>query len=226
MKIFSTSLILVQLLCVVLLLSGCNKDSCGADMKMIGDQFLNEEVSGRITHSDYPNTITFVDSVGNEVEFLKVINESKMEREEAPYFGECDNGLLFTPYFNREKFELTYVSSTGDDTISIEITSRVSSVATQENALKPNDQTQLGRDKFWVKLSFPNCPVVKTFRLIEDPGGMSVVNSVPFPRTKFRQTYADTYSADRAWSNEVWFSYSRGIVAFNYCGKNYAQVVN
>jgi hypothetical protein len=226
MNIISTSFVFVLLVCIILLSSGCNRDSCGGDMKMIGDQFLNEEVSGRITHSDYPSTVTFVDSAGNEFEFLKVINESMIEREEAPYFGECESGLSFTPYFNSEKFELTYVSSTENDTISIEIIPRVSSVATQENALMPNDETQRGRDKFSVKLSFQDCPIVNTFQFLEDSRGMSVINSVPFPRRKFQQSYSDTYGLRQGWSNEVWFSYSRGIVAFNFCGKDYAQVVN
>jgi len=215
---------LVPFLCLVILASGCNKDNCGGDMKMIGDQFLNEEVSGRMTHSDYPGTISFVDSVGNEHEFLKVVNESKLNRREAPYFGECESGLLFTPYFNREEFELTYVSSTGNDTISIEIVPWVSSVATRENALKPYDQTQLGRDKFSVTLSFQGCPRVETFQYMST-SGISEINSVPFPRWKFQQAYDDTYGVRRGWSNGVWFSYSRGIVAFDYCGRDYAQVV-
>jgi len=195
-------------------------------MKMIGDQFLNDEISGRITHIGYPNTIVFVDSDGNQFDFLKLKNESNIERKEIPDFGECDNGLPFTPYYNIEKFELTYVSSTGEDTISIEILPWVSRAGTRENLLTPNDQTQIGRDEFSVKLAFPDCPVVHTFQYLEDPSGISEINTVPFSRSKFQQTYSDTYGVRRSWSNEVWFSFSRGIVAFNYCGKDYAQVVN
>ncbi|TXF83084.1 hypothetical protein FUA23_21690 [Neolewinella aurantiaca] len=226
MNTFLTYAMLAPFLCIILISSGCTKDSCGGDMKMIGDQFLNDEISGSITHTDYPGTVIFVDSDGNEFEFLKVENNLNIERKEIPDFGECDNGLMFTPYYNIEKFKLTYVSSIGEDTISIEILPWVSRAATRENILTPDDQTQIGRDQFSVKLAFPDCPVVNTFQYLEDDRGASEINSVPFPRSKFQQTYSDTYGVRRAWSNEVWFSYSRGIVAFNYCDKNYAQVIN
>lgn len=226
MSNFSKFLLLVQALYLTLLLSGCKKERCGGDMRMFGDQFLKEEISGRITHNDYPNTIIFIDSIGNNFEFDKVINETKVERVEPGYFGECDSGLAFTPFYNRENFELTYVSSEGIDTISLIVVTRASTLTTTENSLMPDNQRQRGRERLFVKLSIRGCPRINTFQLLEDSGGMSVINSVPFARSKFQQSYEDTYGLRQGWSNEVWFSYSKGIVAFNYCGRNYAQVVD
>ncbi|TXF87544.1 hypothetical protein FUA23_18310 [Neolewinella aurantiaca] len=216
--------IYLYLFLIVVTVSACG-NSCQGEMQEFGDQLLNESTSGRLTHLDYPNLITFRDSSGNEFLFNKVLNQRSIERSVASYTGECDNGNQFTPFHNREVFEVTYASNTLD-TLSIVIKPLVTRLVTFEDELSPEDQSQIGRDAIFVKLSFPGCEIINTSRLLSDDAGETRINVIPFSRSKFGQSYSDTYGVRTAWSNEVWFSFSRGIVAFNYCEKDYAQVVN
>lgn len=222
--LFSSILLLVQ--------TGCGSDmtnpisNCGGDMKIIGDQFLNLEETGQITHFDYPETIVFRNSEGDFFPFSKISNNISFKQKTSSFMGECNSGVPFSPYYNREVFILEYASDSSNDTISIVVKAFTSLAITDEDQLMPDNNTQINRADFTVKLSFGGCEAVETSQFLSSSNGESYINTSPFTVSKFGQSYADLYGVRRTWSNNVWFSFSNGIVAFDYCGKDYAQVVN
>lgn len=211
-------------LLTLLFLISC-ENTCKGEMQVLGTQKINASVSGDIVHLDYPDLIEYIDSSGNRFQFRKIVNQVYTETKVDPYTGECDNGNMFIPFYYREAFELSYASD-DLDTISIIIKPQVISfIARAESDLMPDSDVQHGLDFFNVRLSLNGCDVVDTGRFLSDGQGISVVNTVPFGRRKFNQLYNDTYGLRAGWSNDVWFSFSKGIVAFNYCGKNFAQII-
>ena len=206
-------------------LLSCKEEQCNGEMNVRGDQFLSEEISGMITSQDYEEVIRFTDEAGEVFEFTQFAERKFFERDLFGNLIECDDGSLFSPYVNREVFELGY-SSVNQDTIMIRIISHANYVVSSTADLMPDDNTQLGTDRLFIYLSFQGCLVDNSFRNMVDPWGESQVRESSFTITKFGQQYHDVYGIQSSWSNGVILSYSRGIAGFNFCGKDYAQIVD
>jgi hypothetical protein len=215
----------ISLLIILLTVASC-KEECPPEIRAWGDQYLEDDFSSEITSVNYPERIMFRDSSGSTFEFIRYTMGRRIEKDVYLSMLECENGSTFLPYINREVYELGYTSLDLQDSIELSIVSSPLIVFDSFEELSPEDNSRASIDRFFVKLSFSGCPIVKTFRDIHTFNQESRIRDSPFILGKFGQSYDDIYGIQSSWSNEVWFSYSRGIVSFNYCGKNYAQVVN
>jgi len=216
----------LSFLLVLLFVASCKDDNCSPQMKAWGDQYIVDDFTSEITSTEYPATVTFRDSTGTTVEFTRYAMGKRLERDVYSSMLECENGDMFLPYINREVYELGYVSSDLADSIELSIVSSPLSVFDSFDELSPDDNSRISIDRFFIKLSFSGCSVVDTYRDVHTYNQESRIRNSPFIIRKFDQSYDDIYGIQSSWGNEVLLSYSRGIVGFNFCGKDYAQVVN
>lgn len=208
-------LILLSLLTIGL--SSCDK--CPSEIEISSDLEFGPEVDG-LEDFATEERIVFVDSLLNEFHFdlYEAVEGQAIHRPDNEAF--CENGDRFKPYYYRETIRKSYRGEDGS-IISLSLFAATSGLARRED-----DILQKHRDFFSVVLLLPDCePLQDTAVLTDSDGNSNVFLDVPISVTKHGQRHDDEVFGFRnnSWTGDLYFAMRKGLISFNYCGRDWVQ---
>lgn len=174
------------------------------------------------------DTIVYVDSLGNQYPFVKSVDMVEMFEQMDPLNpADCDNTGSFIPRFFRELRTIEYASLTEDATIKIETTPHIAFPIGNQSDIRQVGQTTTSRDYFSVFIRFGDCEGQPDIKVLQEADGTSRIVDAPWAFVKHGQRHEDQYfvARDLYW-NELEWSHSKGLIAFNTCGRDWVQLAD
>jgi len=222
MKFFSNLSLFMGFLCMVLAY-GCDK--CPSELQIEPMSILPSGLDTITKHFE-KNALVFIDANDAEVAFALEESFEGFEKNYIDSEATCDNGTRFRPYKMRERRRRTYVSPE-NDSIVISLFSHTFTLVSQEARIDNSPEPIIGRGVFNVRLAFSGCEPFEGGRFTENSDGNSQIMYTVFPFQKHGQYYDDLFNIrTERWIHDMNFSLSQGLIAFDFCGRDYVQVVD
>lgn len=207
----------VFLFLLALILIGCNR--CPLEIEISADLDFKDAAEQLIDFST-EDEIIFVDEFQNEFLFVLEEDFSGQEKHRPGYTATCDNGDDFLPYYFRETVRKTYKGGDGS-VIELTLFASTSGLARSED-----DHLNHYRDVFAVNLEFPGCdPFYDEATLTNAEGVSRLVLDFPVTISKHGHSFRNNvFIISRGgFSRDLKFVMGKGLVAFNYCGRDWIQ---
>jgi hypothetical protein len=207
----------IILFLLALNLTGCNR--CPLEIEISADLDFRD-VAEQLRDFSIENEIVFVDEFQNEFPFVLEEDFSGLEKHRPGYMATCDNGDDFLPYYFRETVRKTYKGEDGS-VIKLTLFASTSGLARSED-----DQLNHYRDIFAVSLDLPGCdPYYDEATLTNEEGVSRLILDFPVTISKHGHSYRDNiFVISRGgFSGDLKFVMGKGLVAFNYCGRDWIQ---
>ncbi|MBC6994486.1 hypothetical protein QWY85_05870 [Neolewinella lacunae] len=205
---------------IVLGSTGC--DDCPKEVKVSPDLDFNPSAL-QILDIFEPSELVFSDVDGNTISFNEIESFEGFEKlDQGRNRYQCDNGKQATGIYYRQRQAKSYLSSQGDK-INLNMYSWNPLFVPSSGIIPPDTAT--GMDVLDVELIFIGCDTLRESRYLQFTDGTPNVYESGFSITKFGHAHSNLFSVGTLpYPYGIYLGHNKGIVAFDYCGKNWVQI--
>lgn len=208
----------VLLFCFFLImLQSC--DSCPSRIKVESELLLNE-VSDPLRNLAVEETIVFINEAREEFTYVLTNFFDGLAETNPDYTAECENGDTFSPYYLRETKSWTYEGADGSE-ITYSLHAATSAIIRSED-----DVALYHNDRLSIEMLFPDCERFFDEEYLTTNEDESLVRyNSPFAVRKHGQEHEDDIISvlNGRWGADIKFALGKGMIAFNYCGRDWVQ---
>jgi len=217
-------MIVIRNLLLILLSIFYSCDKCPPEIEIVSPLFFKDSALG-LRDAFVPDTYRFVDGDGEPFTFEVVEQfDGLMKMVQEPSV-ECDNGNKSAGIYLADTVFKRYTSGQGDE-INLTLQSWYNRFVLNESEIR-EDPSQ-GIDFFKVEIILNGCDTLSESRFVQlNNGNSNVLENDAFIFRKHNQAHPNIFTVGvTSYPEGIFFAHGKGLVAFNYCGRDWVQVAD